>query len=275
MMAETESRLNGNIEQEKSDEERQALYRMMRRDRIYCFKDTDLSSLYIVSSEFRTVVDSGKYVYVDGYIVLNSPLCLEYRDRSIHVREEVLEHLYLYCLARRRVSQRFGKAGFAPKRKTPGMCRKLAPTRYKTVYFHADQIASFQEVTAENVAGFIGTQGDLPSKFGKAIEQYMKASGTTQEKLAEMTGLSQKTIQRLCRDEDRPDIKQLVAVCVALDISQWDCLYLVRLAGYDLTYREEDRIYFNILMRTCVEGNTVYECNRMLERLGRKPLTKL
>lgn len=56
---------------------------------------------------------------------------------------------------------------------------------------------------------------------------------------------------------------------VSLDL--YNSMYLVHLAGFELTNSREDKVYYFILGFAYKE--TVYDCNRMLERLHMKPLT--
>ena len=101
----------------------------------------------------------------------------------------------------------------------------------------------------------------------------MKESDVTEEELPELTGLAPKTIQRMRNPNLRTSLKSVVAVCVALSLDLYNSMYLVHLVGFELTYSREDKVYYFILGFAYKE--TVYDCNRMLERLHMKPLTKL
>ena len=249
---------------------------------MFSFQNVDLLSLLQNSPEFENTIDISKYVYVDGYLVLNSPQCVEYRQGKLHIKKRVLKDPSQYCLGRYDIYVGRGRQKcYKPKWNTPNRieisskCHPFYsdPDKKKMVYLNAKQITSFQEVTTENVADFIGIQGGPGEDFGAALIRYTDLTGISIEKLEERTGLSSKTVQRMRNSEDRPTLRNVIAICLALNLSQWDSLYLLRLAGYELTSRMEDRIFWTILMRT--ENNTVAECNRMLERLGYKPLTKL
>lgn len=253
------------------------------RSGIFSFPNVDLLSLLQSSPEFENTIDISKYVYVDGYLVLNSPQCVEYRQGKLHIKKRVLKDPSQYCLGRYDIY--IGRGGrqkcYKPKWNASSRVEVASkchpfysdPSKKKTVYLNAKQITSFQEVTAENVADFIGVQGGPGEDFGTALVRYTELAGISIESLEEQTGLSSKTIQRMRNSEDRPTLRNVIAICLALKLSQWDSLYLLRLAGYELTSRMEDRIFWAILMKTA--ENTVGECNRMLERLGYKPLTKL
>ena len=255
---------------------------MPGRNGIFSFQNVDLLSLLQNSPEFEKSIDISKYVYVDGYLVLNSLQCVEYRQGKLHIKKRVLKDPSQYCLGRYEIYVGQGRQKcYKPKWNSPNRievtskCHPsyLDPSKKKTVYLNAKQVTSFQEVTAENVADFIDLQGGPGENFGAALIRYTKITGISIERLEELTGLSSKTIQRMRNSEDRPALRSVIAICLALKLSQWDSLYLLRLAGYELTSRMEDRIFWTILMRTA--DNTVEECNRMLERLGYNPLTKL
>lgn len=247
--------------------------------REYSFEKVNLLQLYLSSKDFRDAIDSRKYTYVDGYIVLNSPQCLEHKQGKLTIRDGVLDNPSQFCLSCRRMlaglDKKYRKAKAIERIEVCTKCHPFYtdPLKKKTVYSNAKRITAFQEVTQDNVADFIGVQLTEPEDFKTALVRYMDGNDLSVELLAELTGLSAKTIQRMRNADERPDLRFVIAVCLAMKLSQWDSIYLVRLAGYELTTRMEDRIFWTILMTT--EENTVDDCNQMLERLGYKPLTKL
>ena len=62
------------------------------------FENKNLLDLYVNDSAFREAVDTGRYVYVDGKIVLNSSKCVTYRDGKMELHGVTRETEPHYCL---------------------------------------------------------------------------------------------------------------------------------------------------------------------------------
>lgn len=267
----------GELEVKRDDdaeEEVEITVERPRRRRVltesYSFSGVNFLEKYLTSPDFRKMIDSGKYAYVDGRIVLNSPDCLQYHNGKLFLQKCVYNNPAVHCLRMTEMLVRPGLAG--SPRPRPGFHRERAYER-ETTYHHAARITSFNEVTLENVLNFTGGSSEPPWNFGKELIKLMEERHFSEERLAELTGLSEKTIQRMRNSDERPTLRNIVALAVAMSLSLWDSLALIKYAGYELTENREDRLFKAILM--CTEENSVYDCNRMLERLHMKPLTKL
>lgn len=243
------------------------------------FENKNLLDLYVNDSAFREAVDTGRYVYVDGKIVLNSSKCVTYRDGKMELHGVTRETEPHYCL-HYAISGRVGR-GVALK----------TNCRYSKRYEHstggpriiaesqklenAQKISSADDVTLDNILLVVGGGGGGGNNdnFALAITRLMEKNNVTEEKLAELTGLHPKTIQRMRNPEEHTSLKSVIAVCVAFHLDMYNSMYLIHLAGYELTNRQEDKVYYFILSIAYKE--TVYDCNRMLRRLNMSPLTKL
>lgn len=232
---------------------------------VYTFTDVGFLTRYLSSFAFRRMIDSGKYAYVDGRVVLNSPDCLQYQYGRLLLKKCVYDSPPIYCLRLIKRSVHSRRTRFSTHRERS--------YEKESTYHHAVKIRSFKEVTLENVLNFTGGTPIPPWNFGKELIRLMEERHITEEQLAELTGLSEKTIQRMRNSDERPSLCNIIALAVAMSLCLWDSLALIKYAGYELTESREERLFRAILM--CTEENSVYDCNRMLERLHMKPLTKL
>ena len=57
-------------------------------------------------------------------------------------------------------------------------------------------------------------ESPLPYSFAEAFDALIKKRGTTNEKLAELSGFSSKTISRLRNKDTKPEPSSVVAVCI-------------------------------------------------------------
>jgi hypothetical protein len=244
------------------------------------FESENLLDLYVKDSAFREAVDTGRYVYVDGKIVLNSSKCVVFRDGKMELHGVTRETEPHYCL-HYTITARVGSGiafkshcTYSKKRHEHSLGgRRIIAESQKLE--NAQKISSADDVTLDNILLVVGGGGGggHGDNFAAAITRLMESNNITEEKLAELTGLHPKTIQRMRNPEEHTSLKSVIAVCVAFHLDMYNSIYLIHLAGYELTNRQEDKVYYFILSIAYKE--TVYDCNRMLRRLNMSPLTKL
>lgn len=248
----------------------------------------NLLDLYVENAKFRESVDSGRYVYVDGRIVLNSPRYITFVEGHAELREDIKDDAQTYCLHyRQEIDFSDKKSGVGSARvpwghpmykPRPGVLYRISaklPRRkiLKNELEDAKRIGSVNDVTLDNILAIVDGGHDPGESFSEALARFMNESRITEEELSELTGLAPKTIQRMRNPNLRTSLKSVIAVCVALSLDLYNSMYLIHLAGFELTNSREDKVYYFILGFAYKE--TVYDCNRMLERLHMKPLTKL
>lgn len=246
------------------------------------FRYADVLELYVEDQAFRRAVDSGRYALVDDKIVLNASKYIEFIDGRMALRSIIQDEDEYYCLHYRHEIEY--SQGLTTRRglhaHKPGVrCRtnrSWSPSRRKLIKSEledAKKINSVNDVTLENILAIVGGGHGPGENFSEALTRFMDESNVTEEGLAELTGLAPKTIQRMRNPNLRTSLKSVIAVCIALSLDLYNSLYLVHLAGFELTNSREDKIYYFILGFAYKE--TVYDCNRMLKRLHMRPLTKL
>lgn len=245
----------------------------------YEFDGLSFLHLYLRYPKFKQAIDSGKYVFVDGKVVLKSKKCLRMKNGRLTTIDFSDEELSEYCLSLVHIHKPIAYhyrpvlGRRAPGRHGPAYSRKISAAR-ETNIVEAKKVSSLKDITNDNLFVMIGGGQEPPNNFCKALVHFMEVRGITVEQLADETGLSEKTIQRMRNDPDRtPSLESVVAVCVGLHLDAYDSDMLLHLAGYQLTNRKTDRIYRLFLNFAFKES--VKDCNNMLIRLGMKPLTDL
>lgn len=53
-----------------------------------------------MSSAFRRLIDTNKYVYIDELLCLKSPECIEIRNGKHHIKDTSPAFLRLYCIGK-------------------------------------------------------------------------------------------------------------------------------------------------------------------------------
>jgi len=80
------------------------------------------------------------------------------------------------------------------------------------------------------------------NSIGEFIQQLRKEKGMTQKELADIIGMSDKTISKWERSNSVPDTSVLAALCAALDISVNELLSCERVSAEDYSKKAEENI---------------------------------
>ena len=252
------------------------------------FDSKKLLVLYATNPRFRYFINSSNYMLVQGKVVPNSPDFITFRDGHAGLYGTVAASDPAFC---RHYMAAVSDRRFSPFRANRRSLKSIhsghqfrshlyKPShRFQRRTFIEDKlgnrkiITSFKDVTCDNIAYIVGMGAGPGEDFSRAFIRFMSESKVTIEQLAESTGLSSKTIQRMRVPGYHAELPHIIAVCVGLNLDPYNGIYLVHLSGYELTNSFRDKVYRFIL--SLAYQNTVYDCNLMLIRLGLQPLTKL
>ncbi len=233
----------------------------------------EIFNYYIAYSQFRSIVSSRNYVYTDKMLVLIMPEYIVYKNGTTKAKvpNSKIDDLCVKVIPKfPQTSQRGG-----------GMNPICGAPRSRDIINHefreASQLSLLNTLNNDNYHSFLGLEKnikyDIPYNFNKALVYLMQKKKITVSKLANETGLSDKTIQRL-RTSDMPhSIETVIILCVGLHLGVFTSQILIELAGYKLLDTELHHAYYCCIL--CSPQCTVEECNYFLLRLGFKPLNNL
>lgn len=112
-----------------------------------------------------------------------------------------------------------------------------------------------------------------PLSLGDALKVLMKyPPKTTVEQLAESSGLSDKTIQRM-RNGEAVVIQSIIAMCIGLYLHPDISTEMLQKLGYTLGPVVEIHMIYKTLLCNC-NTMTIEECNELLTNADFEPLTK-
>lgn len=221
---------------------------------------------YAVNKEFRQIIDTGNFIYIDGHYCLNDPNYVTHNEYGVlEMTQYALENIDECCLVFRRTSRLNPEYGAKRYSESVLFQSAVAKTIPEYSYSNKDQGKPIEELLAEiseaNEASKIAA--GLPRDFGGALVSLMKWRKLSNERLAENALMHPKTIQRL-RNNREPDYKTetVVAVCIGLQLYPKISLELLNLAGITLKNTEKDILYFHILKTRY--KSTIHECNELL-----------
>jgi len=242
------------------------------------FDAKKLLELYATNKGFRMTIDSSNYVLADGYLVLNSPKFVYY-ENGLHIKATNNVRKENFCFHQISICTECELEIPATVDTGDGL-QAVVTKKEKVVstltvsYRGAKNALSVADITKENASFIFGDNFPPTDDFNTLMACFIEKSKLTHASLSEITGISEKTIGRICSSNYHPSLETVIALCVGLNIDPYNSTHLIRLAGYNLTNSRRDRAYRFII--NCAYTATVYDCNRMLERLGfEKTLSRL
>lgn len=115
------------------------------------------------------------------------------------------------------------------------------------IFKEAQKISSVKDISEDNlfvIFGGVGGEETPSDNFGLALAHFMKERGVTIEGLAELTGVSDRTIRRMKDPKNEIySLNVVVAVCVALHLNSYQGNMMLMLAGYTLKNTKTDCMY--------------------------------
>ena len=214
---------------------------------------------------FQTVLREGNYAFVDNRFCVRNKRYIE-RDEtgSLHLTAYAKSHAYECCLPFR-TQYRYPRA-------FDGMCRGKC---HETVlaYPEAEHLAKDNPASAKmQIARIASIQRQLPATFDDTLYSHMKRLGLSEERLAERSGLSSKTIQRCRNTQGRMlPVRTVIALCVGLQLPPVLCRDLVLKSGVQFRPGINEDIAYQMIIDS-MTASSIYECNAFLGMIGIQPL---
>ena len=195
---------------------------------------------YEQDKDFRCLIDSRQFMYVDGHVCINDPTLFTQTPTGPGLVPKVLEHIDQYCL-------RFVEVYERDETYIYRFGRLHSDQEYNKhfLYFPPEQYTQMNPMPEEEAQQQKNMQylSKLPRLFPEMLVQLMTDCKVSVEKLAGLTGMSTRTINRL-RNEARPEysIHQIVAIIVGLHLPPWISDELldaasIRLSGNPAAYK--------------------------------------
>ncbi len=236
---------------------------------------------YATNPDFRKLLDSGKYVYVDAHFCINDTKYIrrnEYgqADLTDYARQHIDECCLVFDIKTRK-NERYGVKYY----KECVLFRDaesdtVVETKYSNTTHNAtiDQRAEELKKIGAEAKQVAGIYRQLPSTFADTLVVHMDRLKYTEEALAENALVTAKTIQRMRNDmKYKPKLETVVAVCIGLQLHPVLSIDLVAKAGHSFKQFDEEHIIYQWLLNTKYQCS-IYECNEILRANNCKVLCK-
>lgn len=245
----------------------------LRDNETYTIDEADGIKEYLRNEEFRKVIDTGEYLYVEGHYCRKDRRYL-YTDQFgfDHLTPYAREHMDECCLVFEQVYQ----TGITSVlngiiRRAPA--KKSQEKRYKK----KDGSSPVTDEGRKLRTQILKAEANDPfakKTFNQLTIDLMEWRKMNILPLAEATGLSRDTIKNMRNDPDRVfPIQEIVAVAIALHLAPEQSQEYIRQAPSNFLGTDEMRLYRYALKEWYKLPVAVV--NRKLVEMGARPLTKL
>ena len=226
---------------------------------------------YYDNPEFRKLIDSGLFVYVNGFFVVNDPKYVTLqRDGSLSLTDYAWHNIGECTLrfAYRKINVRIHGQEHADTfhRDNKNTYDKLPyydASRNASVVAHASDLqakrAEFEAQLEESKL--------LAKSFWQVAYELMEKKKWNASIFCDKTGLNQMVYSRAKNNEDSlPDVRTVISICAGLDLDIIVTNQLLALAGHTLTNSHEHRAYSFAI--TGYHGRSLQDRNEFLRSVN-------
>ena len=196
---------------------------------------------------FRELLDSGRYVYVDGHFCMDDPKYVRHDRSSLSMTLWANAHADQCCL-------RFVITYTQDRHSTYVFGRLNSDEEYNarslTLSLKENSVPVMKRAKAISEILM-----NLPNSFQGTLKAHMIRCDVSIEKLAELAMLSDSTVKRLRQSERHSyDLDQVLAICLALHLPPDLSFDLIAKAGIRLRNTAEHLVYRTILRTMYMES---------------------
>ena len=209
-----------------------------RGSQTFVISPKEMLDEYLRNEAFRRIIDTGRYIYIDGHICINDP---EYITPQGRLTKWANAHVDRCCL-------RFVRTYHRDKRTHYVFGQLNSDEEYngRSLTLSASEQSPHLYEQAVKTAKFLAT---LPGTFHEAFTAMMRAANIKPVQLAEGTLMSERTIYRYQEVEREDYSADTVAVlCVGMHLDPLLSFALMQRAGIFLRDTPEDLILKAVLM---------------------------
>lgn len=212
-----------------------------RRSQTFVITPKEMIVEYVRNEKFRAIIDTGRYIYVDGHICVNDEKYVCKSGEDLLLTRWANEHVDACCL-------RFVR-NYNRNPQTHYICGQLnSDEEYNgrsLTLMASEKMPDLQTQAAH----FSRILKEMPSSFHEAFSWLMDCMEVTVGKLAEETMVSDRTIQRYRNEERKQYTADAVAVlCIGLHLDPLLSMALLERAGICWRNTPEDLILKVVLL---------------------------
>ncbi|HFI0667343.1 TPA: ImmA/IrrE family metallo-endopeptidase [Streptococcus suis] len=229
--------------------------------------EQQMFDLYVSDSNFRELIDSKCYIYVDGHVVINSPEVVWYFMQHPFISSAALEKLDEYAIIFDVKRREYEEVGF----EEDFTLYLLHPSSYKfeISYKHGIEYSIDErklEVETEQRNREFTLFRQLPNDFTEAMNKVKDYQEETFPKIAEAVDSSESTIKRLFKGTGG-SLQLFVLVLVYLELPDFINQHLLSLSNFKIKNGDREDMAYQYLLNH-FQGQSVAAAKQFLIKRG-------
>lgn len=237
--------------------------------------------LYRSSTDFSSLIDSGKFIYLGYVTCINDPKYIDVEQLGQNIRlvlsSYARQHADECCL----VYSWQGKTELKDQFEFYGqafLCKEVSADSYVEhsydAEFNKNRVQTAEDLASEAIKSInammesskISQEVDRCNTFAEALKYHMKRKKISVETLAERSGLSDTTIKKYRSGDVNPPIENVMAVCIGLNLLKDYSYRLLKVAGYWIGAMNPQSCAYRLLIEQHSDSNLNY-WNEILDAL--------
>lgn len=249
-------------------------YSSSARTRAY-ITDNELFLEYRSTEDFRNLIDSGAFKYVEGYVVVNDANFIYYEQGKAKLTDYAWEHLpecTLQFSLRQIQPESLNKLPFEIFHRVNGGAGRDVPqydnSQNKEVLQLSEELQEKRVEFEKQKAAFKLTA--VNKSCWNLIYEIIQSKGMSKAHFCNVTNLGEEVYRKAEKNKGTPQLRTIVAISCGLDLDLSTTERLLTLAGH--AFDESDE---NQALKFCItglSGYTIEERNEFLASYGYEPL---
>jgi len=249
------------------------------KNQTFVVGEADLAIAFLTQPNFQSMMESGRYVYVDKHICINDKKYIGKTAAGTAVLTDyAMQHMDECCLTFDVTYKKNSQYGASFYTECALFRAAMSDSHPEAGYLHnqfnqaIDVKASTSADFKSSVTAITAVKKALPSEFGDTLSAHMKRLSMTNEAMADRCLINEDNIRKYRNGQKKPKLQTVIALCVGLQLPPMLGFDLVDKAGFTLKSGLEQAAY-NIILCTMTQ-NSIYECNEMLRAMNVRTLSK-
>lgn len=249
-------------------------YNSSARTRAY-ITESELFLEYRSNEDFRNLIDSGAFKYVEGYVVVNDADFIYYEQGKAKLTDYAWEHLAectLQFSLRQIQPESLNKLPFEIFHRVNGGADRDVPqydnSQNKEVLQLSEELQDKRAEFEKQKAAFKLTA--VNKSCWNLIYEIIQSRGMSKAHFCNVTNLGEEVYRKAEKNKGTPQLRTIVAISCGLDLDLSTTERLLTLAGH--AFDESDE---NQALKFCITGlagYTIEERNEFLASYGYEPL---
>ncbi len=245
---------------------------VLKANQSFVIDEKNAAKLIEHNEDLRNLVINNIFIFISNVFVINDKKYVgQFTNGKAYLTDYARDHMDECCLI-------FDYENLKPSEKMFNsfcfVCRTVNISNYVEMSYSSQNKL---ELDNDSINKLLKKQNEekeffktLPTTPGLTIKEHLQRKNMTQRQLADRSKISLRTIGYYVSeyDESHPDIYDVVALCIGLNLSYNYSKDLLTKFGFNIdAVHNTDYFALNFILQACHQG-TIDSCNVILKQLG-------